>query len=251
MPEPEKKELRRTGMIRLLDELDSSAGHSISFYFPPDSTGSDIQSAFKNASENIELPQSTIQDIEKLKNGAVVFWGENHRLLVIPPFPVPEKTIIYGYETKALRNILDQELTIGIVIIRLGSYGIGVFKQEELLASKVGTGLVHSRHSKGGSSSNRYARHREKQIEYFFTNVCMHAREKLEPYSKQMDLLYYGGESNTVRAFVRQCEFMSRLDIQTADRLLNIREPKQKTLLEAIAQIWSSKVIRFEPPESL
>jgi hypothetical protein len=51
---------------------------------------------------------------------------------------------------------------------------------------------VHSRHRQGGSSAHRFERHREKQIESFFTRVCGHAQEHLEPYLKQLDHVIYG-----------------------------------------------------------
>jgi peptide subunit release factor 1 (eRF1) len=233
-------------ILQLLDKLDSTSEHSITIYLPCKSSPSDIQQALKIIPENEQILPALSKELENSPNGEVLFWGENNKFLVTPPFPFSEKAILYGYETSALRNLLERELTIAVVLIRLGTYGIGVFKGEELLASKVGTGLVHSRHSKGGSSANRFARHREKQIEYFFTHVCVRAREKLEPYLKQIDFLFYGGESRTVREFTRQCEFMSLLKKKVADRLLNIREPKQKTLLESINLVWSSKVIQWK-----
>jgi peptide subunit release factor 1 (eRF1) len=233
-------------MSRLLDKLDSASEHSITIYLPAESNLVDIQQSLKVIPENEQIMPVVRKELANSPCGVVIFWGENYKVLVTPPFPFSEKTAIYGYETSKLKNILEQELTIAVVLIRLGTYGIGVFKGEELLASKVGTGLVHSKHSKGGSSANRFARHREKQIEYFFTNVCVHAREKLEPYLRQIDFLFYGGERRTIQEFTRQCNFMGQLEKKVADRLLNIREPKQKTLLESINQIWSSKIIEWK-----
>jgi hypothetical protein len=243
--------LSRNKSLYLLDKLDSTSEHSISIYLPAKGAPADVEQVVRSLPENREVMPVVTKELEKSANGGVLFWGDNYKFLVVPPFPNLEKMIIYGYETTPLRNILEKELTIAVILIRLGSYAIGVFREEKLLASKVGTGLVHSKHSKGGSSANRYARHRQKQIEYFFTNVCSHSREKLEPYLKQIDLLFYGGESNTVRAFTRQCDFVSLLEQRAVDRLLNIREPKQKTLADSIAQIWSSKVIKFEQAEDL
>ena len=58
--------------------------------------------------------------------------------------------------------MLHKEFILGLIIVRLGEYGVGVFQGENLLSSKVGTGLVHSRHRQGGSSSHRFERHRDK-----------------------------------------------------------------------------------------
>ena len=134
---------------------------------------------------------------------------------------------------------------MGLVLVRMGAYGIGVVQGEKLLSSKVGTGLVHARHRQGGSSSHRFERHREKQMETFFTRVCGHAREQLEPYARQLEYVIYGGTRETLLDFRKQCHFLHQFDNRTLDLLLNIREPKQSGLQEAIQEAWSSRVIQW------
>jgi peptide subunit release factor 1 (eRF1) len=185
-------------------------------------------------------------EISRSFTGAVIFWGEQHRYLITPPFPINEKLIIQEYDADILRSLMNRELTIAIVLVRLGAYAIGVFHNDRLTASKVGIGLVHSRHKKGGSSAHRYERHRDKQIELFFTRVCTHVREIIEPHLKQIDYLYYGGENFTIRSFREQCHYLKKLDNRTMASLLNIREPKQASLETALAEAWSSKVIHWQ-----
>ncbi|MFO8101291.1 MAG: Vms1/Ankzf1 family peptidyl-tRNA hydrolase, partial [Dehalococcoidia bacterium] len=108
-----------------------------------------------------------------------------------------------------------------------------------------GTGLVHSRHKKGGSSQGRFERHREKQMESYFTRVCAHARTQLEPYETDIDYLVYGGERNTLLKFRRQCSYPGRFDSRTMDSLLDIRHPNRAALKASIENIWSSEVIEF------
>jgi peptide subunit release factor 1 (eRF1) len=163
----------------------------------------------------------------------------------MPPFPVIKESVSNTCEIEPLHSILHQKLFLGLVMMRLGEYAIGVFQGEELLSSKVGTGLVHSRHHKGGSSSHRFERHREKQMETFFTRVCQHAREQLEPYDRQLDYILYGGTRETVLDFRKQCHFLHEFDKKTLARLLNIREPKQSGLVEGIQEAWSSRVIQW------
>ena len=114
------------------------------------------------------------------------------------------------------------------------------------MTSKVGTGLVHARHRQGGSSSHRFERHRLKQMETFFTNVCEHAREQLEPYSRQLEYLVYGGTRQTLLDFRKQCHFLRQFDTRTLDVLLNIREPKRAGIEEAVQEAWSSRVIEWK-----
>jgi peptide chain release factor subunit 1 len=171
--------------------------------------------------------------------------GPHHKYLVMPPFPVIKESVSYTCEIEPLYSILHQEFLLGLIFVRLGEYGIGVFKGEKLLSSKVGTGLVHSRHRQGGSSSHRFERHREKQMETFFMRVCQHAREQLDPYARQLDYMLYGGTRETILDFREHCHFLHEFDKITLFRLLHIRNPKQSGLVEVIQEAWSSKVIQW------
>jgi peptide subunit release factor 1 (eRF1) len=192
-----------------------------------------------------ELPSDLGKLVTNSKTGAVIFWGEQNRCLVLPPFPVVPRPVSTGFDINPLRSLLQREFTIALILVRLGSYAIGVFQGEELVSSKVGTGLIHSRHQKGGSSQQRFARHREKQMEFFFSRVCVHVRERMEPYMKRLDYVIYGGERNTLLSFRKQCRFLQLLEDRTLDTLLNVRKPGQRALEAAIGEAWSSEVIEL------
>ena len=200
--------------------------------------------------ESILDVQSTPADLSKYvagsPTGAILFWGPNHRYLVMPPFPVNEKKVSPTCEIEPLHTLLHKELLFGLVLVRLGAYSIGVVQGEKLLSGKAGTGLVHARHRQGGSSSHRFERHREKQMETFFTRVCGHVREQLEPYAHQLQYVVYGGTRETLLDFRKQCHFMHQFDGRTLDILLNIREPKQSGLDEAIEEAWSSRIVQWK-----
>jgi peptide subunit release factor 1 (eRF1) len=134
---------------------------------------------------------------------------------------------------------------LALVLVRLGAYAIGIYAGESLISSKVGTGLVHARHRQGGSSSHRFERHREKQMESFFTRVCGHVREQLEPHSRNLEYVLYGGTRETILEFRKQCHFLQAFDRRTLDLLLNVRDPNQAGLEEGIREAWSSRVIRW------
>ena len=55
--------------------------------------------------------------------------------------------------------------TVAVLLVRLGGYAAGVFRgaPPRLVASKVGSRLVHGRSAAGGTSQHRFARRREKQ----------------------------------------------------------------------------------------
>ena len=232
--------VRMFGLMKELEELDEPA---ISLYLPPGSKAADI-SAVQQIPHVEEIPPGLVQTALKSATGAVFFWGRSHKYLIMPPFNVIHRSVLYGYSMEGLRSILAVDYRIAVLLVRLGAYGIGLFAGEGLLQSKVGTGLVHSRHKKGGSSQRRFERHRLKQMEYFFSRVCEKAAEKLGPYLPQIDRVYYGGEKNTINMFVKQCEFCANLRDRAAVRLLNIREPGQEGLLRAIKEIYGCRAVQ-------
>jgi len=238
-----RRRLSRAGMLRFLNELETAAGSGVSLYLPPRSPVGEIEEALSISAE--ELPSDLAKLVANSKAGSVIFWGEQHRCLVLPPFPVVQRPVSTSLDVDPLRSLLQREFTIALILLRLGSYAIGVFQGEELVSSKVGTGLIHSRHKKGGSSQQRFARHREKQMESFFSRVCIHARERLEPHMKRMDYVIYSGERNTLLSFRKQCRFLHFFEDRTLETLLNVRKPGQRALEAAIGDTWSSELIEW------
>ncbi len=53
------------------------------------------------------------------------------------------------------------------------------FQRGKAFSQKVERCLVHGRHRQGGSSSHRFERHRDKQIETFLNRVCEHVQETI------------------------------------------------------------------------
>lgn len=235
-------------MLRLLDKMEAAEGQATSLYIPHDLPASEVEKTLKAplGLGAAEVLPDIAEAVGRSKTGTVILWGEQGKYLVLPPFPIKEKLFASGYDVEPLRALLRRELSVALILLRLGAYAVGVFQGEKLMSSKVGTGLVHSRHKKGGSSAHRFERHREKQIEYFFTRVCNHVEERLEPYLQQLDYVIYGGERHTLLSFRKQCHFLQQLDERTLGTLLNVREPKQAALEAAITQVWSSEVIQWE-----
>ncbi len=248
---PNRRRFTRQRMLALLEGLGDAEGQATSLYIPQDFPPSENEKTLRTAlgldAEDV-LPD-IYRIIDRSKTGAVIFWGEQAKYLVLPPFPVKDKLFSSDYDVEPLRSMMQQDLLLGLILVRLGSYAVGVFRGESLVSSKVGTGLVHSRHKKGGSSARRFERHRDKQIEYFFERVCGHVQEHLEPRLKQIDYVIYGGERHTLLSFRKQCLFLEKLETRTVPWLLNVREPGQATLEAAISQVWSSEVIQWQEDE--
>ncbi len=238
--------LNKVKLLHLLEELKANSVDVGSLCVPPGASRAAILEMVEKILGTEVQPEDMADSIAGSQTGAIVFWGPHHRYLVMPPFPVTKGSFSKTCEIEPLYSLMHREFLLGLVMVRLGEYSVGVFQGEKLLASKVGTGLVHARHRQGGSSSNRFRRHREKQMEIFFTRVCGHAREQLEPYVRRLDYVIYGGTKETILDFRKQCHFLHEFDKVTQDRLLNIRDPKKSGLAEGIQEAWSSRVIQWD-----
>ena len=245
----ERRKLRRRNLLRLLDSLEPLPGWAVSTYFPPEQSATEIDKIIAMFAGPPEIGGQISEIILNSPTGGVLLWGEYGRYVVLPPFPLEEKVTSSGFDAEPLRSLLVQDLTLALILLRLGAYAVGVFRGDDLVSSKVGTGLIHSRHRKGGSSQRRFERHREKQTEYFFERVCTRTRDRLAQYLGEIEHLFYGGERHTVREFRRQCRFVTALDDRVSARLLNVREPKQASLEVAIDEVWASQVIEWHEDE--
>jgi len=179
------------------------------------------------------------------RTGAAIFWGPSRKLLIRPPFPFTEQSIAPGGDIEPLRLLLEHDFTIALVLVRLGAFAIGVWQGENLLASKTGTGLVHGRHRKGGSSQRRFERHREKQVDVFLERVCGHARQQIEPHIRQLDYFVYGGARTTFATLQKECPFLRQFEERPLPPLLDIARPRRRVLESAIADILSSHITEW------
>ena len=246
MTELKRYTVSRARTLDFLEGLSSfSTKNGASIYWPPAAPPVELEKQL------IEIGNSPGISLEAGKlaagsgTGAIFFRNDDISCLVTPPFPVPEKGVFGSIRTEGVRSLLNRDYFIALVLVRLGSYGIGVCRGEKLIARKVGTGLVHGRHRQGGSSAHRFERHRDKQIEYFMTRVCRHAREQIEPYLKSLDFIVYGGARTTVLTLQKQCDFLGKLDTPTLPPLFDIPDPRRSVLESALDRIWSSSIVEW------
>lgn len=239
----QSRRLGRQKMLAFIDQL-KDAGSGNSLYLPAGLSSQQIE----KLTEEFDLQNASPEIVElaaSSKTGAAIFWSRSQKYLVIPPFPIVEQRIYDSFVVGPLRSLLTHDYRIAIVLVRLGAYGIGLCQGENLLASKVGTGNIHSRHRQGGSSAKRFQRHREKQIEYFLTRVCGHIEEILIRDAKLVDFIVYGGAWTTILLLQKQCSFLQQFDDRSLPAILDIGEPRQRVLEQTIERIWSSRVIQW------
>ncbi|MDD4860257.1 MAG: Vms1/Ankzf1 family peptidyl-tRNA hydrolase [Dehalococcoidales bacterium] len=235
--------LTRHKMLAYLATIAADASFAATRHIPAGALLPQVHDSLRGTPE-VLIPEIT-ERVVGSSTGAVLFRGGSRICLVLPPFPIAQAASEAGGDIASLCAQLTPERTIGVVLIRLGAYAIGLCHGEDIVNSKVGTGLVHGRHRQGGSSSHRFVRHREKQIEYFLTRVCGHTREILEPGARDTEYLVYGGSNTAILLLQKQCHFLEQFRGRELSPLLTLHEPRRATLSEAIGRIWSSRVIEW------
>ena len=237
--------MRRSKMVGFLDDIEQLVeSGSISVYIPHGSSNLEVEGLLKKVGV-YPLPDNLSQLVASAKSGAALFWGDMRKCLVLPPFPLIEETIFNGYVTKPLRQLVTNDYVIGLVLVHLGSYAVGICQGEKLISSKVGSGLIHGRHKKGGSSQQRFQRHRENQIREFLDRVCLHIREHFENNTKSIDYIVYGGPHQTILLLQKRCPFLQSLEDRVIPSI-NVPTLRQRILETSITRIWSSSVIDWQ-----
>ncbi len=236
--------LHRKKMLSFLDEMETAAADDgITLYLPGGLAPAEIDRLLQEVPASGEISLS--QTVAASKTGAVLFWNPQQLYLILPPFPIGDKSLHHGVNAAPLRSLLLQNFRTALVLVRLGAYAIGICHGEAITSRKAGTGLVHARHKKGGSSQGRFQRHREKQIEAFLTRVCGHVREQLEPEARSLDYLVYGGAWTTILLLQKRCPFLKQFADRLLPPLLEIEEPRRAMLDSAVSRVWSSRVYHW------
>jgi hypothetical protein len=242
-----KSTLTRARTLDFLEKLSAAPDEEFqTLFIPPRLPATELDILFSEVLHQPAVSTELLDISVSSPTGAIVFWSDRQKYLVVPPFPIVDKSAVRSLDTAPLHSLLSREYHIGVVLVRLGSYAIGVCRGDKLVSSKVGTGLVHGRHRQGGSSAHRFERHRDKQIESFLIRVCGHAREQLEPYAKSMDYIVYGGARTTILMLQKYCPLLGKLDKPVLPPLLDIPEPRKPVLEIAVSRVWSSTLYEWQ-----
>ena len=172
--------------------------------------------------------------------GVVGLRSGSRGLLIAPPFPVRETRLIDGWDDSPLRQLLDSDFTVGVVLVRLGRFSVALYQGDRLVASKTDSRYVKGKHHAGGTSQLRYTRVREGQVKRLYDKVCEEVRQRLAPAS--LDYVLLGGEKFTLNGLLKQCPSLAALSAITLPRRLNIRDPKRDTLESVGLLIRESRV---------
>jgi hypothetical protein len=122
--------------------------------------------------------------------------------------------------------------TIGLLLVRLGGYSVGVARAGVVLTSSTGSRLVHGRTAAGGQSQQRFARRREGQARVALQAAANTAARVLLPRAAELDAVVLGGDAAALRSLAADPR-LAVLLARAEPRVLDIPEPRRVVLDEA------------------
>ncbi|WP_237706823.1 acVLRF1 family peptidyl-tRNA hydrolase [Kribbella flavida] len=157
---------------------------------------------------------------------------------------VAEITVPFGPLVELSRDGLVAHVLadrrLGVLLVRRGGYGAGVFVAGKLTDSKVGSRHVQGTTKAGGWSQQRFARRRENQAREAFAAATEVAVRILAP--ARLDVLVTGGDRKAIDTVLDDPR-LNRLRELVRPPFLGVADPKLKVLEQAGAD---ARAIRIE-----
>ena len=201
----------------------------------------------RTAPGNGVLPLTDIVEaVPRSDTGLAVFRSSDRAVAIAPPFPLRSALCSGGVEAGPLLSMLDTEYCVGIVLLRLGRYAVGVVRGDELVASKSGSRYVKSRHRKGGSSAGRFARSRERLVRELYDKCCEVTKSVFAAHEGSIDYMLLGGERHTLNGLQKRCGYVRDFGEAVLKRVLDVDRPGQRALEGIGTQVWRSGVVTLE-----
>jgi len=238
----ERYEMTWRRLERWLAELQQPEGESIALYVRPGHLFVYLESLGLEQMAWLHEIEGLPADLVESETGLALLWSDDRKYVLLPPFPVDLNQSLPVWDTSYLRALLGKKYLLGVVLLRLGGYSVGVFEGDQLLTSKTGTRFVKARHKAGGRSQKRFARRREEQARWLFDKACAVVATQFAAYEERLDYVFLGGDKLTLHAFLKRCEYLQRLGGKTLARVLPVGKPRYEALCNAPSQIWKTRV---------
>ncbi|MGH8918116.1 MAG: acVLRF1 family peptidyl-tRNA hydrolase [Actinomycetes bacterium] len=137
-----------------------------------------------------------------------------------------------GLAVDELLEHLMTPRTVGLLLVRLGGYSVGIARAGVVLTSSTGSRLVHGRTAAGGQSQQRFARRREGQARMALQAAADTAARVLLPRTAELAALILGGDTVALRTLATDPRLTALLQ-RAESRVLDIPEPRRAVLDEA------------------
>ena len=193
------------------------------------------------------LPRSA----KESENGIVLITAEvrpsapQPRTALLPPFPIGTASESNSFDD--LRSFISEPRTLGIILLRLGHFAVGIAEDGILVTTKTGSRYVKGQHRKGGQSSNRFRRNREKWIRELFDQAGEIATSRFRDYPGRIDHLALGGDRVVLGRFLKRVKLPDDLPERVLPDRLRVDRPGRAALDSAVHDAWSFRVFESVP----
>lgn len=136
---------------------------------------------------------------------------------------------------------------LGVLLVRRGGYGAGVFDGTKLVTSKVGSRHVQGTTKAGGWSQQRYARRRDNQAREAFAAATEVAVRILAPAG--LDVLVCGGDRKAIDAVLDDPRLAGLVPL-VRPPFLGVADPRQKVLEQAGTDARAIRIELTDPDQA-
>jgi Actinobacteria/chloroflexi VLRF1 release factor len=184
--------------------------------------GEEGRTIYADGAARIELPEETV--------------------VVRPPFGLAHEAHYVTVYLTPLFAALDADHLVAALLVRLGGYAIGVFDGDRIVAAKVGSRFVKSRHKKGGSSANRFRRRREEQARALIGEAAATAVDLLEPWRDRVEFVALGGDRAAISELLEASPRLGWLSERTLERFFTVPDPRRRVLERLPYDLYSAEL---------
>ncbi len=133
---------------------------------------------------------------------------------------------------------------LALILVRRGGYAVGLAREAELIAHKVGTRYVQSRTAAGGWSQHRFARRRDNQADALVGSVIEHTLRLV--LATPSDALVVGGDKALVRDVLADVRLAPLLGLPRRE-LFDLPDPRLVVLKQALRRCRAVRITLSEP----
>ena len=166
---------------------------------------------------------------------------------ITPPFRFEHWEQVERIEAGPLREHLTTPRLVGLLVVRLGGYGAGVYADERLVSGRHGVRFVKNRNKKGGSSSNRFRRRRVEQARDAYDRACALAEDVLAPHAPALDEFVVAGDRTGIEQVLDRSPFLTGLREHALTLPVHVPELRRAVLEQLGRELWSSTVEQRQP----
>jgi hypothetical protein len=162
----------------------------------------------------------------------------------VPPFPpLPDRPDL-AYGGLAAHAVADRR--VGVLLVRLGGFAVGVFEGTRLVRSKVGSRPVHGRSAAGGWSQQRFARRREGQVKVALAAAADTAAAHLLLEVRRLDAVVLGGDRRSLETVLADARLAPLRPLVVEPRL-DVPDPRL-AVLQRTPEMFRAVRIRVVEP---